>query len=78
MHIRLIYNFSGYRGNSGTFSPNEEEEEEGEGAFDKQSIREYFSWKNKWTVLNHVKIALLFIITFICCVCEPPLLSVCL
>ncbi|XP_052675564.1 P protein-like [Crassostrea angulata] len=54
------------RGQSETFSQNEEEDEEE--TFDKQSLRDYFSWKNKWTILNHIKIAVLLIITSVCCI----------
>lgn len=58
--------FLDWRGQSETFSQNEEEDEEE--TFDKQSLRDYFSWKNKWTILNHIKIAVLLIITSVCCV----------
>lgn len=54
------------RGHSDTYSQNEEEDEEE--TFDRQSLRDYFSWKNKWTVLNHIKIAVLLIITSVCCI----------
>ncbi|XP_048775798.1 P protein-like [Ostrea edulis] len=46
----------------------ENEEEDEESTLDKQSIREYFSWQNKWTILNHVKIALLLIIASASCI----------
>ncbi|XP_062613965.1 P protein-like isoform X1 [Saccostrea cucullata] len=53
------------RGNSDTFVQHEEEEET---AIDKESIKEYFSLRNKWTLLNHLKILILVAITFTCCI----------
>ncbi|XP_061164126.1 P protein-like [Saccostrea echinata] len=53
------------RGNSDTFVQHEEEEDT---AIDKESIKEYFSLRNKWTILNHVKILILVAIASTCCI----------